>query len=151
MGVIVLAVLAFCTTPAAAAVIEFTLGSEPEVELLAFSLMPGVNAITVTALLGSSSASWVQDATTGQDFSEAVLTVTAPPTVSTTTFSDVVAASAMVNMNIGSETITATFDFESSRLQVSSVPEPSTWAMMLLGFAGLGFAFKQSRRKVAFA
>ena len=29
----------------------------------------------------------------------------------------------------------------------SAVPEPSTWAMMLLGFAGLGFAFRQSRRK----
>jgi hypothetical protein len=24
------------------------------------------------------------------------------------------------------------------------VPEPSTWAMMLIGFAGLGFAFRQS-------
>jgi hypothetical protein len=33
----------------------------------------------------------------------------------------------------------------------SSVPEPSTWAMMLIGFAGLGFAFKQSRRRVSFA
>jgi len=33
----------------------------------------------------------------------------------------------------------------------SSVPEPSTWAMMLIGFAGLGFAFRQSRRKVSFA
>jgi hypothetical protein len=32
---------------------------------------------------------------------------------------------------------------------VSTVPEPSTWAMMLLGFAGLGFAFRQSRRKVS--
>jgi hypothetical protein len=31
------------------------------------------------------------------------------------------------------------------------VPESSTWAMMLLGFLGLGFAFRQSRRKVAFA
>jgi PEP-CTERM motif len=31
------------------------------------------------------------------------------------------------------------------------VPEPSTWAMMLLGFAGLGFAFRQSRRKVSMA
>jgi hypothetical protein len=30
------------------------------------------------------------------------------------------------------------------------VPEPSTWAMMLLGFAGLGFAFRQSRRMVSF-
>lgn len=26
------------------------------------------------------------------------------------------------------------------------VPEPSTWAMMLLGFVGLAFAFRQSRR-----
>lgn len=34
---------------------------------------------------------------------------------------------------------------------VNTVPEPSTWAMMLLGFAGLGFAFRHSRRKVSFA
>jgi hypothetical protein len=34
---------------------------------------------------------------------------------------------------------------------ISVVPEPSTWAMLLLGFAGLGFAFKQSRRRVSFA
>jgi hypothetical protein len=33
----------------------------------------------------------------------------------------------------------------------TAVPEPSTWAMMLIGFAGLGFAFRQSRRKVSFA
>jgi hypothetical protein len=33
--------------------------------------------------------------------------------------------------------------------EVPGVPEPSTWAMMLIGFAGLGFAFK--RRKVAIA
>jgi PEP-CTERM motif len=33
----------------------------------------------------------------------------------------------------------------------SAVPEPSTWAMMLIGFAGLGFAFRQSRRKVSMA
>jgi PEP-CTERM motif len=26
------------------------------------------------------------------------------------------------------------------------VPEPSTWAMMLLGFAGLGFAFRHGAR-----
>jgi hypothetical protein len=32
-----------------------------------------------------------------------------------------------------------------------AVPEPSTWAMMLIGFLGLGFAFKQSRRKVSMA
>jgi hypothetical protein len=32
-----------------------------------------------------------------------------------------------------------------------SVPEPSTWAMMLLGFAGLGFfGYRASRKEVAF-
>jgi hypothetical protein len=30
-----------------------------------------------------------------------------------------------------------------------NIPEPSTWAMMLMGFAGLGFAFRQSLRKVS--
>jgi uncharacterized protein (TIGR03118 family) len=34
---------------------------------------------------------------------------------------------------------------------ISVVPEPATWAMMLLGFASLGYAFRQSRRKVSFA
>jgi uncharacterized protein (TIGR03118 family) len=34
---------------------------------------------------------------------------------------------------------------------ISAVPEPSTWAMMLLGFAGLGFAFRRSRRRVSLA
>jgi hypothetical protein len=29
------------------------------------------------------------------------------------------------------------------------VLEPSTWVMMLLGFAGLGFAFRQSRHRIA--
>ena len=33
----------------------------------------------------------------------------------------------------------------------TAVPEPSTWAMLLIGFAGLGFAFRQSRRKAPFA
>jgi PEP-CTERM motif len=33
----------------------------------------------------------------------------------------------------------------------ANVPEPSTWAMMLIGFTGLGFAFRKSRRKVSMA
>ena len=33
---------------------------------------------------------------------------------------------------------------------ISVVPEPSTWAMMLLGFAGLGFVFRHARLKLAF-
>ena len=41
-------------------------------------------------------------------------------------------------------------DADSFTVQIG-VPEPSTWAMMLIGFAGLGFAFRRSRRKAAFA
>jgi hypothetical protein len=39
-------------------------------------------------------------------------------------------------------------DFEHYRIDVaaSAVPEPATWAMMLLGFIGLGFAFRSRRR-----
>jgi hypothetical protein len=34
----------------------------------------------------------------------------------------------------------------------TAVPEPSTWAMMLLGFAGLGFAgYRRSRKASAIA
>ncbi len=37
-------------------------------------------------------------------------------------------------------------------LITSGVPEPSTWAMMLLGFAGLGYAgFKRTRKSPRFA
>jgi hypothetical protein len=43
-------------------------------------------------------------------------------------------------------------EFQQPRISgISAVPEPGTWAMMLLGFLGLGFAFRQSRRKVSFA
>lgn len=37
------------------------------------------------------------------------------------------------------------FDYAIGNYQVSAVPEPSTWAMMIIGFAGLGF---MSWRKV---
>jgi hypothetical protein len=34
-----------------------------------------------------------------------------------------------------------------SSVLVAAVPEPSTWAMIIIGFVGLGFAFHQSRRR----
>ena len=34
-------------------------------------------------------------------------------------------------------------------LEISAVPEPSTWAMMLVGFAGLGFLGYRQRQKLA--
>jgi hypothetical protein len=33
----------------------------------------------------------------------------------------------------------------------SIVPEPATWVMMLMGFVGLGFVFRRSKRRVSFA
>jgi hypothetical protein len=37
----------------------------------------------------------------------------------------------------------------SATVTISTIPEPSTWTMMLLGFAGLGFAGLRARRKTA--
>jgi hypothetical protein len=40
--------------------------------------------------------------------------------------------------------------FESSRDTVAAVPEPSTWAMLLLGFAGIGFmAYRRNSAALA--
>jgi hypothetical protein len=50
---------------------------------------------------------------------------------------------------VGNTTFNASFEVFGD--VTTAVPEPATWAMMLLGFAGLGFAFRQSRRKVSFA
>jgi PEP-CTERM motif len=49
---------------------------------------------------------------------------------------------------VGTQTITG--NVGGSTL-VAGVPEPATWGMMLLGFVGLGFAFRQQRRRVSFA
>jgi hypothetical protein len=41
---------------------------------------------------------------------------------------------------------------DSFTLDIKAIPEPSTWAMMLIGFAGLGFAgYRASRRTAAAA
>jgi hypothetical protein len=48
-------------------------------------------------------------------------------------------------------TFTGAGGVEANSQIATAVPEPATWGMMLLGFAGLGFAFRQSRRKVSFA
>ena len=40
-------------------------------------------------------------------------------------------------------------DFVVSNVSVAGVPEPTTWAIMLVGFGGLGVAMRGSRRKQA--
>ena len=42
------------------------------------------------------------------------------------------------------------FEFDNiSYGNVGPVPEPSTWAMMILGFAGLGFVYRRRRSRLA--
>jgi hypothetical protein len=43
----------------------------------------------------------------------------------------------------------AHLNFYSDFTGSSAIPEPSTWAMMLLGFAGLGFAGYRARKPTA--
>jgi hypothetical protein len=38
-----------------------------------------------------------------------------------------------------------------SATSISAVPEPSTWAMLLLGFIGLAFAFRRKRQMIGLA
>jgi PEP-CTERM motif len=41
------------------------------------------------------------------------------------------------------------YNFYVTQINVNAIPEPSTWAMMLLGFAGLGFAGYRAKAKLA--
>jgi hypothetical protein len=41
-------------------------------------------------------------------------------------------------------------DIKQVSLNVSAVPEPSTWAMMILGFFGIGFMAYRSKKQGAF-
>ena len=59
-------------------------------------------------------------------------------------FTDVSPSAAIVNTTLRSFHSDVSGDFS------SSVPEPSTWAMMLLGFAGLGYVgFRKARARSA--
>jgi hypothetical protein len=48
----------------------------------------------------------------------------------------------------GAAVISPTFTLISDSV---AVPEPGTWALMILGFGGIGGALRNNRRKLAFA
>jgi hypothetical protein len=39
------------------------------------------------------------------------------------------------------------FEFDNIGALASGVPEPATWAMMLLGFGGIGFMLRNGKRR----
>ena len=56
------------------------------------------------------------------------------------------------NNSLPGVSLTAGNDYVAYLTVAGTVPEPSTWAMMLLGFAGLGFAgYRASRKSEAVA
>jgi hypothetical protein len=60
------------------------------------------------------------------------------------------AGSGIVTINVGTSNDAGGFGLGGG--SVSTVPEPSTWAMMALGFAGLGFAgYRKAKASAAFA
>jgi hypothetical protein len=53
------------------------------------------------------------------------------------------------NFAIGPNHLTGTVDIGQSMASLAVIPEPGTWAMLMLGFAGLGFASYRTPRKSA--
>jgi hypothetical protein len=149
IGVALVCGAAASTTPALAEVIDFRLGTLPAVQLSSYALSTNASSFTVTAPVDPSTALWSQLLTSGRVVSEAVLTDTTDQTIFTWDFSDVLAESVLVNSGSDTPTVTAKFDYRTVSEHISTVPEPSTWAMMLLGFGGLatgGYVASRRRR-----
>jgi hypothetical protein len=67
------------------------------------------------------------------------------------TYSNLLASGSSTDLQIHGRQDPATiwFDTVSVVPTVAGVPEPATWAMMLLGFGGIGFALRRKNRQVA--
>jgi hypothetical protein len=135
--------LAASATPAAAAAIELFLGSDPGAQLLSYGFTgkpidsPGTN-LYVTSEIGPWAPSWVHDAETGHLFPTAVLIeVLGSGSVLTYNFSDVLVSS-VATEEIGTDSrIRAYFTYSSVRADLSTIPEASTWTMLLVGAGAL--------------
>jgi hypothetical protein len=56
------------------------------------------------------------------------------------------------NFAVGPNHVNGAVDIGQSMASIAIIPEPATWAMMLAGFAGLGFAgYRASRKRSAIA
>jgi hypothetical protein len=62
---------------------------------------------------------------------------------------DVISVSVAISNDINSITTTPLVDVSNTITSIAAVPEPSTWAMMILGFAGVGLVAYRRKSKPA--
>jgi hypothetical protein len=92
---------------------------------------------------------WVEDVAKAKVFATAEVTVTTVSgNVRTFDFSGVSAVTVSENTNPDAPTISAIFAYRT--LSRPAVPEPSTWAMLLLGAGGLAIAGRCASRRRLF-
>jgi PEP-CTERM motif len=107
--------------------------------LVTFTAPPGTQAANLTAdLIGTVQAE--QNGTVRIDFANSAenpLTLTS--SVGTFTFY-------IDDLTLGQSTVGAQTALTGGILSFTPVPEPGTWALMLLGFAGVGAAMRRSRK-----
>ena len=120
------------TTPGATYQLTFDLGSA-----IQWGIQDGV---TVSAGATSETFTSTNDGTSTNSWESEVLDFTAS---GTSTLITLAGASGSQYIGIDNVSILGT--------SVPGTPEPSTWAMMLLGFAGLGFMGWRSRKTAAIA
>ena len=140
--------------------INFSLGysdsgtSNPFTETLVWTnTLAGSYGITLSTTASSAGAS------NDVDIMSALLTgtgIVSPISLSTLFNNDVIESYALAGLNLGAGTYTLTvtgsrgttgaFGGNVSFNQTPGVPEPATWAMMLLGFGAVGFAMRRRQR-----
>jgi hypothetical protein len=109
--------------------------STPEVVFTGLSLPAGTYYVIEASDAGSPGASWGAP--------ESANETTAPGV----TINSLLQASSLLPGNSPASDFVADSDFQFAfSITGSPVPEPSTWAMMLIGFAGLGFAGYRTTR-----
>ena len=139
---------AFISSPTTAAVgINFILmtddGGRPGVYLLSEGISLGVNSqVLLTSL----------DWTVTPGTAYWLIALASPGTTGAWEFSQSLAGTIAVGANVGFGTIPALLpEVRIEGELTAAVPELSTWAMMLLGFAGIGYGVYRRKRMAALA
>jgi hypothetical protein len=115
-----------------------------------FALAPGSNVISLTFTIGSSSFDFTNTVGANVQFHNGQFFAVGPLFASTAGAVFTTNGNQYTYFAFGTSTngtITATL----AQPPVTAVPEPSTWAMLILGFAGVGFMTYRRRKTAALA